>query len=904
MTRRRLWIALGAVAAAGLIAVLAVPRLADVNRYRGLIESKVEQALGREVRLGELHLSWLPLGVRVDGLAIGALAGEGGGDLLTAEHLRVGARLLPLLRKRLEVTAIVVEGPVMTLERRADSSWNVERWFAEEEEEDAPETAPSGSGDFRVLDLHLTGGRITVRDLSLGRERPVELVLGGLDLRVRDLSLDRPVEIDLAAAIEPEGAATVGFSGKVGPFRTAVGEPLRVLGRIDLKKIDATHLGLLAPGLIPPGLLGAQGFSVAAEIEAALGETKDLRGSLALSGAEVHFAAPDGARRAETLDVDVRYDVGVSDGGSTLTLRTLDLVVWKNTLQLRGTVLRKDGTSHVDLELLPAKIPADDLAALWALAAGELPFSFASEAPIELALKARGPVAPGVTPSLEGSLKLTDFTFRHPAMSEPLERLTATVDLRGDQVAVRGLSAVIGSSDLAGSISVHGFDGPAVGFDLVAQRADFGELFSLVATEKSATPGGPAAPAARPRLTVDGKLRIGSGSFKTLDFDDLQATIGLAGGVLTLAPVGARLYSGTFEGKITTDLGQDPPPFEVRGDARGVDLDRFLQDNLDSAGLLAGRFTGKIETRGRGVDFESIVRSLSGSGFMEVREGRVGRLDVLKTLAKVSGLFGETTVEQLSGKLAAEGTEFSELESKLKLGQGRMQLQELSLDSPDFRIEGAGDVDLLTALLEGEFRLTLSEAISASMRGEESKAGRLFWNAKTKRVELPFKLSGPFDAPSASIDFESVARAAAKDTIEGEVQKRILDRLGVKPQPSESKPPPAAGAKVAPDAAPTLTSEWGDSLLARDLEIEGSLKAQEIASAELTVTDAKGRQVARVPIRQVEQYLALGKPQSRLSWRVKIDGKKLVLAQMPLTLRIVSKYGDGTTAEATREVDR
>lgn len=874
MTRRRgFWLASAVVAALVLIAVLVLPLLLDVNRYRGLIESRAEQALGHEVRLGELHLSWLPFGVRVDGLAIG--------DLLTAEHLRVGARLLPLLRKRLEVTAIVVEGPVMTLERRAES-WNFEHWFAQGEEEGAPAAAPSGSADFRVLDLHLTGGRITVRDRGPGRERPVELVLGGLDLRVRDLSLDRPVEIDLAAAIEPQDAATLRFSGKVGPFRTARGEPLRVLGRIDLTKIEPAHLGLLAPGLIPPGLLGARPFSLTAEIEAALGATRDFRGSLALSGAEVHFAAPDGAQRAVTLDVDVRYDVGIDDGGSTLTLRTLDLVVFENTLQLRGTVLRKDGTSHVDLELLPATIPADDLAALLAFAVGELPFSFASAAPLELALKARGPLAPGVTPALEGTLKLTDFTFRHPAMSRPLERVAATVDLRGDQVAVRGLSGVIGQSDLAGSISVHGFDEPAVGFDLMAQRADFGELFSLLTTEKPATPGGPAASAAPSRLTVDGKLRIGSGSFKTLDFEDLQATMGLAGGVLTLAPVGARLYSGTFEGRITTDLGRDPPPFEVRGDARGVDLDRFLVDNLASAGLLAGRFTGKIETRGRGVDFESIVRSLSGSGFMEVREGRVGRLDVLKTLSKVSGLFGETTVEQLSRKLAAEGTGFSELESKLKLGQGRMQLQELSLDSPDFRIEGEGEVDLLQALVLGEFRLTLSQAISASMRSEESKAGRLFWNAKTQRVELPFTLSGPFGAPSAAIDFESAARAAVRD----ELGEQLLNRLGVR----EKAPAPAT--KVAADAASTFTRvDWSGSLLARDLEIEGKLKTQDIASAELTVTDAKGRQVARVPLSQVD-------------WRVKIDGKKLVLAQMPLTLRVVAKYGDGTSTAATREVDR
>ena len=106
---RKLWIALGALGALVVIGLVALPFLIDVNRYRGLIENRAEQALGRDVELGEMKISLFPLGVRVDDVRIGSLPGEGPGDLLTVDHVKVGARLIPLLGKRLEVTGIPEE---------------------------------------------------------------------------------------------------------------------------------------------------------------------------------------------------------------------------------------------------------------------------------------------------------------------------------------------------------------------------------------------------------------------------------------------------------------------------------------------------------------------------------------------------------------------------------------------------------------------------------------------------------------------------------------------------------------------------------------------------------------------------------------------------------------------------
>jgi len=482
-------------------------------------------------------------------------------------------------------------------------------------------------------------------------------------------------------------------------------------------------------------------------------------------------------------------------------------------------------------------------------------------------------------------------------------------------VEISGLTGVIGSSDIAGSASLEGFDSPAIRFDLVSRQADFGELAAFLQSEErsaepavgsAAGPGADGKPAAASAtgaggMTVDGTLRVDRGTLETLDFNDLEATMRWAGEVLTLDPVSTRLYDGTFAGRVLTDLAGDEPKFEVRGDAANVDLDAFLTDNLESPSLLAGRFTGRVETSGTGVDFESIVLSLRGEGVVDVREGQVGGLDVLERLAGVSGLFGEETIRSLSGKLAEDGTGFDRFASAVRLENGLMLLDGLVLDSPDFKIEGDSSVDLLKSVLDGEFRLTLSKAISNSMRAEGSKAGQLFWNSKTRRVELPFTLSGPFDEPSVGLDFEAVARTAVENLAEQEVRELLSDKLGLDLGGEDDRSGGSAVvAQESTDDTVRLTgTEWTGNFLRRDLRVRGELQTRNVLKAVVIVTDSRGTEIDRERIENID-----GAKDKTLSWAVKIDGKKLLAADMPVTVRVRVKRTDGTRSESTLKVDR
>jgi len=1089
---KKLLFVLGGVVGLILILLITVPLLIDVNRYRGLIEGKAQEALGREVRLGEMKLSLLPsVAVRIDDLAIGALPEEGGGDLITARRVRVGVKLLPLMRKQLKVTSIVVDAPQLTLLRDSQGRWNVQRLVATETlQQETAEADAAGRPEFQIDSLRVTNGRLDLRDEA--REgTPLRATLTDVSIRLDDVNPDRPIEFELSTSWEEVPGAEVRLSGQVGPLFPDEGEATQIVAAVNVSHIDASKIAEIAESAygVPDDLIAGEDVSLAAKLDLSTGpvtriavsdveiegialsvrrdtwdrlspkdnaampeaqptskgtpslelsvsnlvmrdakldletdlapgkplvasiDDLDLtldrlptegvahvrlsglvngsgrlnvegeigplggeasgvpldvslsldpipagllqlvtgegfgldtgsgtasvslglsgtvpdrlraQGSTRLSGFKTRVTGPTGQPRVLPLDVGAEYDVTVRGGGTALQIDKLVLDLSGDRLSARGTIERAAPLHRVDVELLPTSIPADRLAGLLGLVIGELPVSFASESPIELRARVQGLVGEGHIPRIDGDAKLQDFSFMHSSLEQPLTRVGASLTLRGESVQVTGLSGVVGSSDFAGDVSVDGFAAPRVAFNLNSKHADFGELFSFLKKEEKGQSTSTAGAETRQgqdalsRLTLEGKINIERGSFDTLKFRALEAQMRWADGVLTLRPVKMQLYDGNFQGQVISDLTGAEPAFDIRGDARGVDMNAFLGENLGSSGLLHGRFFGTVETQTVGADYESIVRGLRGQGRVEIEEGRIGGLDILETLSKVSGMFGEDTLRSLSGRLAADGTPFNSMAGSVRFEGGNMLFDGLLLDSPDFKLQGVGAVDLLDASLDGDFKLNLSRQLSASMRTESSRAGELFWNASSRQVEVPFSLAGPFNAPSPSVDWNAVANTAIKGRAEDEIRKYLAKQLGVE---TEEEPPPpqqaVAPTQSAVTPAPTgsLSVEfgkvgWGGSVLLPDLEIEGLVHGALIDRTEAVVVDSRGAEIRNDRLGDVDRFLArVSGSTDRLSipWKYEVDGKRLLSAKFPVTVRIVVYDTNGASSEKVIEVNR
>ena len=206
-----------------------------------IIETRAEEILGRDVRLGTIGLSVVPVfGLQVDDVAVAARPGEGEGDLLTLRSLRIGARLMPLLKKRLEVTSIVLVEPAINLVRDADGNWNFDLGAGGDASEEGGQDGRARRRPEVTVDaIRVTGGSFSVRDASRSPAQPLEVALTDLDLEISGFGSD-----EFRIAVE---------SGLLDVADPALGpDPLSLeVGAIDLAvrgggdSVDLTHVELV-----------------------------------------------------------------------------------------------------------------------------------------------------------------------------------------------------------------------------------------------------------------------------------------------------------------------------------------------------------------------------------------------------------------------------------------------------------------------------------------------------------------------------------------------------------------------------------------------------------------------------------------------------------------------------------
>ena len=175
---KKLLISLGVLVALLVLAGVAILVIVDVDAYKPRIESVVSDALGMEFRIGgKARLNLLP-SASID-LADVRLRNRGT-DLVNAEALRVGVKLLPLLSRRVVITKLSLEKPVLRIEKGIDGTFNYETAPGPATKEGEAPAAP-----WVVSAGSASAGKIVYVD----RKEKSETSLDAIDLSVRDLSI-------------------------------------------------------------------------------------------------------------------------------------------------------------------------------------------------------------------------------------------------------------------------------------------------------------------------------------------------------------------------------------------------------------------------------------------------------------------------------------------------------------------------------------------------------------------------------------------------------------------------------------------------------------------------------------------------------------------------------------------
>src|SRR5215467_12233083 len=157
----------GIVIAVLIVIAIAIPFFVDANTFRPKLESELTEALGRQVKVGNLSLSLFSGSVSADNISIADDPQFSKSAFITAKSLKVGVEMIPLIfSKTLNVTELTLNQPEISLVK----SENGERWnfsslgskSGAAAETKKAEPATSGNPNLTVAKLNVKDGRLTV----------------------------------------------------------------------------------------------------------------------------------------------------------------------------------------------------------------------------------------------------------------------------------------------------------------------------------------------------------------------------------------------------------------------------------------------------------------------------------------------------------------------------------------------------------------------------------------------------------------------------------------------------------------------------------------------------------------------------------------------------------------------
>lgn len=198
---KKLLISLGILVALVVLAGVAIYFLVDVNAHKPRIDSAVSDALGMEFRiLGKARLRLFPSASIV--LSDVRLRNRGT-DLAAAEALRVGVKLRPLLARQVVITELVLEKPVIRIEKGTDGKFNYET-------PPRPAKPAAKEGEVPSASLTVSSGSVSAgKIVYVDRKAKSETRIDAIDLSMRDLSIRTVPGVELANAISFSGDLSV-----------------------------------------------------------------------------------------------------------------------------------------------------------------------------------------------------------------------------------------------------------------------------------------------------------------------------------------------------------------------------------------------------------------------------------------------------------------------------------------------------------------------------------------------------------------------------------------------------------------------------------------------------------------------------------------------------------------------
>lgn len=195
-------ILVGGLAALLVVAVIAVSLFFDPNDYKDEIRDLVREQTGREFDIqGDIAMSFFPwIGVEAGPATLSNAQGFQPRHFAEVERAAVKVKLLPLIRRQVEVDTIVLNGANVNLARNAQGVTNWQDLIPEEQAPSDTEAAGAGIAGLVVSGVQLRDSTVTWNDAQAGTAYTAR----GIDLETSQVALGEPFSMNMGFDLASE----------------------------------------------------------------------------------------------------------------------------------------------------------------------------------------------------------------------------------------------------------------------------------------------------------------------------------------------------------------------------------------------------------------------------------------------------------------------------------------------------------------------------------------------------------------------------------------------------------------------------------------------------------------------------------------------------------------------------
>ncbi|MGC1374072.1 MAG: AsmA family protein [Candidatus Sulfotelmatobacter sp.] len=349
------------VVAAVIVILLCIPLFINANNFRPTLEADLTQALGRQVKVGNLSLSIFSDSVTADNISIADDPSFSKTDFVLAKSLKVGVEIIPLVfSKALHVTDLTLNHPAINLVLAQDGQkWNFSSLGNNTPPANAPLTnAPSqpnaaknsatGAPNLSVNKLKVSNGGLTVS--QIGSKQPAR-VYDKVDVQVSHFSFHDSFPFKLSVSL-PSGG-TLKLDGKAGPIDANDAALTPLQAKVVVEKMNVAASGFIDPAAGISGIVDFVG-TVTSD-----GHEAKTNGTLQVQQLKV---AKTGSPAREPVQVKyaTTYDLAKQSG----TINQGDIALGKAIAHLSGTYDAHTTPTFVNIKLNGQGLPVDNLEAM------------------------------------------------------------------------------------------------------------------------------------------------------------------------------------------------------------------------------------------------------------------------------------------------------------------------------------------------------------------------------------------------------------------------------------------------------------------------------------------------------------------------------------------------------------